>query len=239
MRTSFLFFWAIICLSLLATGCFRSIKIEGNGDLLSENRQLVNFDKVYSSGSFLVNITHGDKYQVVVKAESNLLPYITTRVSRGDLDIDIKGIHILDPSMPIEIEVVTPSLSAIGQSGSGEINTGSFQAVHFEILNSGSGKVTSSVESGSVGVTVSGSGRVVMEGKATQADFMISGSGEISADDFLLSDCKADISGSGKMYINITRSLDANISGSGFIYYSGTPRVSVSISGSGRVIKSH
>jgi len=236
MRTN-LILLSIVSLTLLTTGCFRSIKIEGNGDPVSENRTLTNFDKVYSSGSFLVNITPGDRYDVVVKAESNLLPYISTNVSRGALDIDVKGVHILDPSIPIEIEVVAPSLSAIRQSGSGEINAGSFKAVHFEILESGSGKVRSTVHSGTIGVTVSGSGLVILEGDASQADLIISGSGEISADDLLLTDCKADISGSGKMYINITRLLNANISGSGFIYYFGNPQLYVNISGSGRVIK--
>jgi hypothetical protein len=239
MRTTFLLFCMVISLSILLTGCFRDLRIEGNGDPVSEYRLLTNFDKVYSSGSFIVNITPGDKYQVMVKAESNLLPYISTEVSRGNLDIDVKGIHSLDPSIPIEIDIVTPSLSAIEQSGSGEINAGSFEAVYFEIVESGSGKVRSSVDCGSIGVTVSGSGLVVLDGEGSQADFTISGSGEISADNFMITDCKAVVSGSGKMYVNIARSLNANISGSGFIYYLGNPQLSVTVSGSGKVIKSH
>jgi hypothetical protein len=239
MKTNLILFCAFIALSLLSSGCFRDLRIEGNGDPVSETRLLTNFDKVYSSGSFLVNITPGEKYQVVVKAESNLLPYISTKVSRGDLEIDVKGIHSLDPSVPIEIDVVTPSLTAIGQSGSGEIEAGSFQAVYFEIVESGSGKVSSSVECGSIGVTVSGSGSVVLDGEASDADFTISGSGKITADKLLLTDCKAVVSGSGNMYLNITRLLNANISGSGFIYYLGSPTLNVTVSGSGKVIKSH
>jgi hypothetical protein len=239
MKTNLLLLSSFIALSVLSTGCFRDLRIEGNGDPVSETRLLTNFDKVYSSGSFLVNITQGEKYQVIVRAESNLLPYISTKVSRGDLDIDVKGIHSLDPSIPIEIDIVTPSLSAVEQSGSGEINTGSFQTVYFEIVESGSGKIRSSVDCGSIGVIISGSGSVAVDGEAPEADFTISGSGKISADKLILSNCKAVISGSGNMYLNISKTLNANISGSGFIYYLGSPQLNVSVSGSGKVVKSH
>lgn len=229
--------FTFIVLGLIATGCNLNFTIEGNGDPVTEERDLPFFREVNSGGNFLVNITPGETNQLIIKAESNLLPYISTRVSGKILDIEVKGLHSLDPSVPIVIDVVTPALTAVRQSGSGEIQFGSFRADHFEIAESGSGNVTGIVDCRSMEVTVSGSGNVDLEGTAGQCTFTLSGSGNISGYRFPVEICNAVISGSGSIFVHTADFLQVNISGSGSVFYRGQPRVNYSISGSGRVIQ--
>lgn len=229
----------LICYSFLLftlSGCLGDLKLEGNGISASEERHTGNFQEVISTGSFIVNIAEGENCKVIVTAESNLLPYITTRVSSGKLEIGVRGIHILDPSLPVIVDIVMPSLTSVTLSGSGEINTGHFSVAHFEILESGSGVIRTDVESETTKLTLSGSGTISLEGNTSRCDFLISGSGVVSAYNFQTSECHATVSGSGHMYINTSDLLNVNISGSGTIYYKGNPLVYSNISGSGKVI---
>ncbi len=239
MKRNYFLFIPLIVILLSATACLDEIRLEGNGILRTENRVLTGFSEVICSGSFRVNIIRGDAFDVSVEAESNLLPYIKTEVNRGKLDVGVSGIHILDNTLPMEVNIVMPALNALTVSGSGEVNTGMFIATHFDIVVSGSGKVNTLLDAGTLDVTVSGSGNVEMEGIADQAEMLVSGSGEIYAFELPLLKCRATVSGSGRIYVHAQDFLDAVISGSGSVYYTGDPIIDSRISGSGRIIKSN
>jgi hypothetical protein len=237
MKTKLTILLVVVTFALVLTGCRLNFTIEGNGDPVIEERFLPFFQEVNSGGNFRVNVVPGETNKVMIRAESNLLPYITTAVSGKELDIEVKGIHLLDPSVPIVIDVETPALKAARQSGSGELHAGNFRAEHFNVSLSGSGNVTCSADCLTMEGNLSGSGNIVLEGNAGEGEFSISGSGNISAYNFPVDVCKASISGSGCIYIHTLDILNANISGSGSVYYHGEPRISYSISGSGKVSK--
>jgi len=237
MKTILSILLTTLVLVFAVTGCRFNLTIEGNGDPVTEERFLSFFNEVNAGGNFLVNVVPGETNKVTIRAESNLLPYISTSVSGKDLDIEVKGLHTLDPSSPIVVDVVTPSLKAIRQSGSGELHAGYFKADQFTVAESGSGNVSCDVDCETIEVNLSGSGNVLLEGSASQGDFSISGSGNISAYGFPVDICKSVISGSGSIYVHTLGFLNASISGSGTVYYHGDPRVSSTISGSGRVTK--
>jgi hypothetical protein len=239
MQTKILQWIPVMVILLFTTGCMDEIFMDGNGILKNETRPVDYFNEVTISGDFIVNITQGENYEVQVEAESNLLPYINTHTTRGKLSIDVKGVRVLNNSLPMRISIVTPQLTRLVQSGSGEIVTDFFSVPEFKIFVSGSGKVITSVDATEINVDISGSGTVNLEGGADRADIKISGSGEFKGYDLHLTDCETSISGSGRVYVNVFRSLVASISGSGSIYYIGTPFIHSSISGSGRVINAN
>jgi hypothetical protein len=239
MKRNYFLFISLFIMFLSAPACLDEIRLDGNGILKTENRILSGFSEVICSSNFRVNITRGNEFNVSVEAESNLLPYIKTEVNRGKLDIGVRGIHILENTLPMDVNIVMPALNAITVSGSGEVNTGMFIADHFDIVVSGSGNVNTLLEAGTIEVTVSGSGNVEMEGIADEAEMLVSGSGEIYAFEFPLLKCRATLSGSGRIYVDAHDFLDAIISGSGSVYYRGNPRIDSRISGTGRIIKSN
>lgn len=222
-----------------ATGCIEDFDIRGNGVSASEGRIAPNFNKVISSGSFDIHITHGDTYEVVVRAEENILPYIETRVSGESLIIDIPGIHSIRNRLPMEVFITTPYIDAIKQSGSGIITTDYFETDHFDAVISGSGSITTSIDAHQIDAIISGSGVLNISGNSNEALFLISGSGKIAASDCEVTDCKATISGSGNLFVSVERFLKATISGSGNVLYHGNPDVEIHISGSGKVLKNN
>ncbi len=233
MKLSFLI--VFISLGFIIAGC-DEIFIEGNGIVKSETRNVAPFDRVISGGDFKVLITCGDDFDVSVEAESNLLPYIITEVNRGRLEIRVKGVNNLDNTLPMKVFVVMPVLTGLDLSGSGQITTGSFISDCVDMMVSGSGKIYSSLETDSIGVIVSGSGNVEIKGQTDFADLLVSGSGKIYLYEFPAKKCQVKVSGSGKVFMNVSELLEVVISGSGAVYYKGHPHVDSHISGSGKVV---
>jgi hypothetical protein len=227
---------AAIGLLITTTSCFDEFTIDGNGNEATENRVITEFDELKSSGSFNVHITNGDVYEVIVIAESNIIPYIETYVSNGRLNLNIRGLHNVRNRLPMQVFVTTPEMKSIIQSGSGQISTGYFEANEFELYVSGSGSITTAVDATVINAGISGSGKINVSGTATYANYNVNGSGRIDSYDLETSNCDARISGSGDVYVFANDFIKATISGSGNVYYLGNPTLETHVSGSGRII---
>lgn len=221
---------------LLATSCDDEFRIRGNGIIETEGRSALDFDYVASSGNFDVHITPGDEFEIIVSAESNLLPYIKTDFIGSTLHINVKGVRNLQNTFPMEIYLTTPTLNGASLSGSGTITTGFFEANEYHLAISGSGYIETAVDCNLIEASISGSGGLSLAGDANTGIFNISASGEIESYDLTLDDCHANISGSGNMWVNVDEFLLARISGSGNVFYIGNPEVELHVSGSGSVI---
>lgn len=219
-----------------ATSCFEEFNIRGNGVEASQERAVTSFDKVKSSGSFDIQITKGDGFEVVLNAEENILPYIKTSVSNNTLLIEIPGLHNVKNRLPMNVYITIPDLVSVKQSGSGSITTDYFTPEKMELFISGSGSISTEVDADVLEAAISGSGWLIVNGNANQSNLSISGSGTIDSSNLNVKNCNAHISGSGNMQVNASKSLYARISGSGNIYYRGNPAVELSVSGSGKAI---
>jgi putative autotransporter adhesin-like protein len=66
---------------------------------------------------------------------------------------------------------------------------------------------------------------------------VLTGSGDLELAKLPVERATVEISGSGDIEVDATRTLDVRISGSGSVAYHGNPEVKKSISGSGGLIK--
>lgn len=227
-----------ILMFFLATSCIEHFNIKGNGLEATEARTVESFSRVKSAGSFDVQIVKGDELEVLVKAETNILPHIKTSVSNHTLLIDIPGFGNVKNRLPMTVFITMPELLSVKQSGSGDIVTDYFTGEKIELFVSGSGSIATEIEANIVEAGISGSGWILMSGEAKQSYLSVSGSGNINSSELLLQSCNAHISGSGTMQVHAEESIYARISGSGNLYYRGNPKVEFSITGSGKIIPS-
>lgn len=191
--------------------------IEGSGDLVTEEREVREFDEIRSYGSFDIIVTIGEPRSVKLTFDDNLIDIIETDVRSGVLKIRTDESYSSD--RPCQVEITVPHLKGLYLSGSGDIDVSSLDEDYFEC-------------------SISGSGDINLEGKARETEFKISGSGEIDARDLTADDVYVKISGSGDVRVHAEESFDGTVSGSGNIYYSGQPNsLSTSVSGSGRIKK--
>lgn len=236
ISSALLFLLALILLMLATTGCIRE-RIEGNYDLQTEVRDAGGFTDVELRGSFRVEIIPDDQPGIEVQAESNVIPYVETWSDGNTLVVQFRRGYNIRENYPVEVRVYTPELEGIRLSGSGRIFAGHFNSSDVSVNLSGSGNIECSFNAAVLDAAISGSGNLYIGGMAGRGELSISGSGKLDGGSLLMETCKARISGSGNMWVEVESSLEGWISGSGSIYYTGDPVVISHISGSGKVIR--
>ncbi len=187
----------------------------GSGVAAAQQRRVPSFSGVDLAGSNNVTVRVGSRRSVVVRGDDNLLGRVTTAVRAGRLVIDDTG--SFSTRSPMRVDVTVPALDTLLLSGSGNVTAEGIDAQRLR-------------------VTLSGSGTVRASGNATRLDVSLGGSGDLRLEGVAARDVHAVLTGSGRMVVDATGSLDAVVRGSGAIVYHGDPAdVTKSITGSGSI----
>ena len=211
--------------------------ITGSGNIITQTRNLDQFNGVKASGSIDIEVSNAPNQSLTIEADDNILPYIITKVENGMLDVHLKH-NMSYRNVNVKVYVSAPSLLRLTASGSGSIVsqnaiTGN-DRIEFRV--SGSGDIKASVDAPSVVASVSGSGTITLKGRTKDFDCTISGSGDLRCQELLSENTTVSVGGSGTARVFASVNLNAKVSGSGDIVYSGNPSSPViHKSGSGTV----
>jgi hypothetical protein len=190
--------------------------IRGSGVPVSETREVAAFSGVTLGGAAEVIVDVGGERRVVVHADDNLLPIITTEVEGGMLVVS--QTEPIDTAMTPRVEVTTPSLDILRLTGAGNLT---LEGHDLERLD----------------VSLTGAGMLRGSGSVERLDLILSGAGDIELDRLVATDVSAMLSGAGNIVVHATRSLDAEVTGVGTISYTGDPaEVNRSIMGPGAIV---
>jgi len=231
-----LIFILLVSIAILAvTACDANI-VRGSGDLITETREVSNFDSIALSGSGEVVVTQGGSESLSIETDDNVMEHVKAEVRGGTLELGFdEGLNLISSTRLI-FTVGVDDLSELSISGSGDIESDKVDTDSIKVTVSGSGDVQiGTLVANAVEARISGSGDVDLAGETTTQDITINGSGNYRAGDLRSDSAEVSISGSGKVTVWATESLDASISGSGSVDYYGRPSVSMSGSGSGDV----
>ena len=217
-------------------------RIKGNGDEVTINRTIGEYDAIAVSGWFDVNLVDGAEGKLTLTGESNLLEYIITEVNNGKLVIKTeKGVNLKPSSWNNGIVITVPveSVDAIALSGSGDIvGKTTIRTNNLDTAMSGSGDISLDIDADTVSASMSGSGDIMLSGSTRDFDATISGSGDIKAFDLEADNVDATVSGSADIKVTANKMLKARVSGSGDITYKGNPeKLDTKTSGSGDISK--
>lgn len=218
---------------LTLTACNSAI---GSGNLISETRQVSNFDRIEFSSSGDVIVTQGASESLSIETDDNVMKHVKAVVENGTLKLGIEaGTNIISTSRLI-FHVGVDDLSGLTLSGSGSVESDRLDINHLDITVSGSGKVhIADLVTGDVKVDLSSSGEINLNGSAAVQAITISGSGKYLAGDVCSETVNVNVSNSGDATVCATKTLDSNISGSGSVNYYGQPKINSSRSGSGNL----
>lgn len=209
-----------------------------------ETRDVRDFDEIVMRVSGKVLVTQGNKNEVILEGDEELLEEIETEVRGGRLNIKSRRDNWnwwrgSRNRGRLTVYVTVKKLRGAFISGSGDIiSQNTIKTDDFTASIAGSGDIEIDLEAEFVEAKISGSGNIELQGKSDRASLSISGSGKYLAEKLVVGDYRVSMSGSGRGSINVEGDLDVRISGSGKIYYMGTPSsVNSSVSGSGSVRK--
>ncbi len=218
-------------------------RIKGNGNMVTEERNLESYDAVSVAGWFDVELVSGKEGALTLSGEENLLEHIETEVKNGKLIVKTESGYNLQPSSwkgkGILITIPVTDINSMVLSGSGDVE-GKTKLVsdHFEVVMSGSGDMDLEIESDEIDVTLSGSGDMVLKGSSDKLRVTVSGSGDVKAYDLSAREVDATVSGSADIKVTASEYLRARVSGSGDIHYRGNPeKIDTKTAGSGDIQK--
>ena len=222
------------CIVIDLNGCSaRSVK--GSGNVISESKQVSEFNKIRLEGQGKVVLTQGNQSSLEVTTDDNILPSIETEVKNGKLIISHEKGKNLRPTK-LNYIITVKDLEGVSISGSGDINgNDEFYSDSFYADIAGSGNISIKVSANRLESSISGSGSIYLSGSTNSYDASITGSGDVDAFDLRARDSSVVITGSGNCRLSVSDKLRAKITGSGDILYKGRPQISQSITGSGKV----
>jgi len=220
---------------LSVTACNASITT-GSGNLITETREVSNFDSIDLSGSGEVIVTQGGGESLTIETDDNVMEHVKAEVNGGTLNLGFEdGLTAIAPTRLI-FTVGVDDLTGLSISGSGDIESDRIETGRLDATISGSGDVQiTDLTSDEVKARISGSGEIDLAGEAAAQDITIGGSGKYRAGDLRSESAEVNIGGSGDATVWVTETLFADISGSGSVDYYGQPSVSISGSGSGDI----
>jgi putative autotransporter adhesin-like protein len=192
--------------------------VHGSGVAAFQSRRVAPFTGVELSGSNVVDLRVDGTQSVVVHADDNLLNRVTTTVHDGRLVIGNTPGSFQTKS-PMHVEIHARTLDVLYLTGSGVVSA-------------------IGIKTPSLAVKLTGSGVLRASGTVTRLDASLTGSGDAQLSDLTARDARALVSGSGRILVTATHSLNASVPGSGAVVYTGNPEhITTSSSGSGAVAR--
>jgi hypothetical protein len=230
------FIFSLALSGLIFSSCS---KINGEGEIVTEERTVTGYQEVSLAMDATVNYTQDTAFSLVLRGQQNILDKIETNLQNGRLTIKYENHVVIGRHEPVVVEVGAPSVRFLDISGSGQINMFGLWEIYSAGLNiSGSGNINlAAINVHDIDANISGSGSIGTAWGITSYETLnISGSGSMDMLYVEADTADATISGSGDIMLTANKYLNATISGSGNIKYRGNPVVNTHISGSGSVI---
>lgn len=230
-HTKFIYTLLLFATLGITTACNETI--DGNGNIITESREITSFEELEVSGVFEIILAEG-KPGLTIECDENLLEHIHVERDGDALSISTKDVYLNSDNLVLH--VTYDELEEIDLAGASElINSGIFKGKSLEIDVSGASSMKLSIDVESLEVNSSGGVEISLSGVATSASFDMSGASDIHALDLQTEECDIDISGAGEVKISVSESLEVDISGAGEVQYKGEPTIRQSISGVGEL----
>jgi hypothetical protein len=263
-RKRFVIAASILALSALACQLggiptSRRTTISGSGDTVEETRTVSGFSGVELATPGTLTILVGEKEELRIEAEDNLIPYIETGVRSGRLTIETREGVNLRNTQPLKYYLTAKDLDTIVISSSGDIEAPDLEAEHFSVAIRSSGNLDmGDLEADALTVKLSSSGDMRMRilnadtlkveinssgnlsiagGEVQRQDITVNSSGDYAAQDLKSAEAEVRLRSNGSATIWVRDHLKTRLSSSGDLRFFGNPTVDAMATSSGDVVR--
>lgn len=223
MKSIKILFVALLAVS--ATSCIGDWNIgqvNGNGDVVVDERNVGSFDGVKGSSGLDVYLTEGDEEKVVVEADENLQEIITTEVVGGVLKIGAD--KNIGRAKSKKVHVTFRKLTSIGaSSGSDVIGNSLIEAESISLDSSSGADLEVEVVAREVFLECSSGADLKVSGRTDNLVASASSGSDIKARELEAITCSANASSGADITVNVRERLNGKASSGGDIKYYGNP----------------
>lgn len=225
----------LLCLFLGISVSHAQGQIKGDGNIISDEREIGTFSKLEIKGGYNVIFSIGEKEQLRIEGDSNLVALVRTEVKNGKLEIDCNcpRNQSLNPSHSLKIYLTAKRLTDLGLNGAVIFRSNSKLSGNSLNLNlSGASVLTADVALKTLTADISGGSNLNLSGTATNATITAAGSCNINSPGLKTEALKANLSGASQARASVSKTLDATLSGASMLHYKGSPAITKNLSGS-------
>jgi hypothetical protein len=215
--------------------------VPGSGNIQNETRDTGAFTAIsieYPSAEIIVQ--QGNKDNVEIEADDNLLPQLSTEVLSGRLTIKSKETDwkvSVSPSKPVKMTITARELNEIVLSAAvGDLEVNGLQTGTLKLVLSGGAQIKlNGLQVDLLDSVLSGAGDIQASGTANEIKLILSGLGNFNGADLKSTKATIELSGMGNATVQVEKELAATVSGAGSVQYFGNPRVEQKVNGAGSV----
>ncbi|MCC8174625.1 MAG: DUF2807 domain-containing protein [Odoribacter sp.] len=233
-------FISLILIALLVTSStiYGKRKIKGSGVVAKEERSVSSFNKLETSTAINVTLTKGNNIEVIVEADDNIVPYISTKVKREKLIIEIDGPNNgIDVKSPMKVYVTVPEITEVSAGSASSVKSDDLWVTsRLKLDVSSAAKVELEVSVKELEVEVSSAAHLDLSGKAGNMDCEVSSTGKLNAETLEVNSAKVEASSMGSAKIWVTDNISYEVSSMGSLQVKGSPQVKKSdVSSMGKI----
>ncbi|MDQ5844319.1 MAG: DUF2807 domain-containing protein [Acidobacteriota bacterium] len=208
----------LVVLMSLAAACHSGFlhQVGGSGNRQKQIRTVEPFTSISTNGAFEIEVVSQKPLSIEIEADDNILPLISTEVSRNVLHI--KNVSSYSVSKPVVLRISVPNLESISADGAGSFEIEGLKNDKFEI-------------------DVNGAPDIKVSGETKLVDIKTNGAGKIDTQRLRAARAVVDSNGVSKVVVHATDQLDVTVSGPSHVTYEGDPVVNKNVNGPGSVTK--
>lgn len=183
-------------------------RIEGSGNVITKDFPVKSFDQLTSSGVFSLKLSQGDKEQVKIEAEDNLMDLFTVQNEGSKLTIHMKKDVSINTKKKMIVYVTFKNLKNMNLSMVG--GTSSDDKLRFSDLklkNQSVGSVNLNMTLQSLHLENESVGTLKLAGSADNAVIKSNSVGSVQAGDFVVQKMEIDNNGVGSATVNAEKEL--------------------------------
>lgn len=225
---------AALIVTASLTGCFplirmtsatENVRLVGSGNFVTQVLAFEDFDAIEASYTFKVDIRQGREFEVVVRADDNLVDYLDVRQDGRTLKLQLNPEYNYDiQGAKLEVEITMPILARLELSGASSATVTGFEMERVLSLRlSGASSVVGELAVDEARFELSGASSVRLAGSARSLDLDASGSSRVNLDGFFVERVDLRASGASVVQVFATEHLDVDASGGSQVFYEGDP----------------
>lgn len=200
-------------------------RIDGSGDLLSEDFAVSGFSALEVSHAFDTEVRHGDAFTVSVTADDNVIELVRVTVSGSTLRLDLDRSPSLN-NVTLRAAITMPVLTDVELSGASRADIEGFPPTDALRLDaSGASAFSGKIDVDRLTMRLSGVSSAVLDGDAADAALDASGASRFELRDLKIEDCQVVLSGASSADLTVFGRLDVDLSGAARLDYYGDPRL--------------
>ena len=208
---------------------------KGNGNVISEEREIGNFSAIRASNGLNVYLKQGDKESLKIRTDENLMDNIVTHV-KGNVLI-LKVSESIKRPTKLDVYVTLVDINKLNiSSGADVFSDEDLYLENIDITVSSGADAKLNLTAKSVSCSVSSGADAVLMGTTDYFSGSASSGSDLKAKELKAKECKAKASSGGDVSVYASESITAKASSGGDVDYYGEPtKINVSSSSGGDV----